>query len=179
MQYLTLIKSLKKLHTLKKLKYSQSLTSPALSLWKFHFRGNYRSSDPIQSNPCNSSHKSTQSNPIQSNPWMNPIRVQLWAVWTLRQTDGGAQSRRRPQSFFNYLRMEPAMFDELVQRVGPRIEKQDTNMRKALPRQAWSWLSQWGFPFRFSLEWHQNVNAAPQLIYAGCISVFLFWNLAT
>jgi len=29
--------------------------------------------------------------------------------------------------------MEPAMFDELVQRVGPRIEKQDTNMRKALP----------------------------------------------
>ena len=28
----------------------------------------------------------------------------------------------------NYLRMEPAMFDELVQ----RIEKQDTSMRKAL-----------------------------------------------
>ena len=55
------------------------------------------------------------------------------AVWTLRQTDGGAQSRRRPQSFFNYLRMEPAMFDELVQRVGPRTEKQDTSMRKALP----------------------------------------------
>jgi len=23
------------------------------------------------------------------------------------------------------------------------------------------------------------VNAAPQLIYAGCISVFLSWNLAT
>ena len=40
-----------------------------------------------------------------------------------------------PQSF-NYLRMEPAMFDELVQRVGPKIEKQDTNVRKALPRQA-------------------------------------------
>lgn len=36
-------------------------------------------------------------------------------------------------SFFNYLRMEPALFDELVQRVGPRIEKRDTNMRKALP----------------------------------------------
>jgi len=40
-----------------------------------------------------------------------------------------------PQSF-NYLRMEPAMFDELVQRVGPMIENQATNMRKALPRQA-------------------------------------------
>jgi len=25
------------------------------------------------------------------------------------------------QSFFDYLRMEPAMFDELAQRVGPRI----------------------------------------------------------
>jgi len=37
-----------------------------------------------------------------------------------------------PQSF-NYLRMEPTMFDELVQGVRPRIEKQDTNMRKALP----------------------------------------------
>jgi len=31
-----------------------------------------------------------------------------------------------PQFFFNYLRMEPAMFDELVQRVGPMIEKHDT-----------------------------------------------------
>ena len=38
-----------------------------------------------------------------------------------------------PQSFFNYLRMEPAMFDELVQRVGQRIEKHNTKMRKALP----------------------------------------------
>ena len=36
-----------------------------------------------------------------------------------------------PQSFFNYLWMEPAVFDELVQRVGPRIEKHGTKMRKA------------------------------------------------
>ena len=35
-------------------------------------------------------------------------------------------------SFFNYLRMEPLMFDELLQRVGPRIQKIDTNFRKAL-----------------------------------------------
>ena len=38
-----------------------------------------------------------------------------------------------PQSFFSYLRMEPAMFNEIVQRVGPRIEKQDAKMMKALP----------------------------------------------
>ena len=40
-----------------------------------------------------------------------------------------------PQSFFNYLRVETAMFDELVQTVGPRIEKHDAKM-----------------PFRFSLN---------------------------
>jgi len=41
------------------------------------------------------------------------------AVWTLRHTDGRAQSRRPTVlKFFNYLRMEPAMYDELVQRVG-------------------------------------------------------------
>jgi len=39
-----------------------------------------------------------------------------------------------PQSFFNYLRMEPAMFDELVQRVGPRIEKQIGALRLHLSR---------------------------------------------
>ena len=37
-----------------------------------------------------------------------------------------------PQAFFNFHRMEPAMFDKLVQTVGPRITKTDTHMRKAL-----------------------------------------------
>ena len=41
-----------------------------------------------------------------------------------------------PQSFFNYPRMEPAMFDELVQS-GARIEKHDEE--------------------GFHLEWDQNV----------------------
>ena len=35
-------------------------------------------------------------------------------------------------AFFTFLKMEPAMLDELVQRVGPRITKTDTHMRKAL-----------------------------------------------
>jgi hypothetical protein len=35
-------------------------------------------------------------------------------------------------SFFIFLRMEPAMFDELLERVGPRIQKKDTGWRKAL-----------------------------------------------
>jgi len=70
----------------------------------------------------------------QTRPWLAEKRRMLCGHYA--RLYGGAQSRRRPQSFFNYLRMEPAMFDELVQRVGPKIEKQDTNVRKALPRQA-------------------------------------------
>ena len=35
-------------------------------------------------------------------------------------------------SFFNYMRMEPLMFDEILNRVSPRIQKSDTNFRKAL-----------------------------------------------
>ena len=37
-----------------------------------------------------------------------------------------------PQRFVTFFRMEPAMFDKLVQRVSPRITKTDTHMRRAL-----------------------------------------------
>ena len=37
-----------------------------------------------------------------------------------------------PSAFRNFTRFEPAMFQELVDRIGPRIEKEDTNFRKAL-----------------------------------------------
>jgi hypothetical protein len=36
-----------------------------------------------------------------------------------------------PYSYFNFLRMSAAMFEELLARVTPRIQKQDTNYRKA------------------------------------------------
>jgi hypothetical protein len=35
-------------------------------------------------------------------------------------------------SFKNFLRVDPAMFQELLARVGPRLENQDTFWRKAL-----------------------------------------------
>ena len=35
-------------------------------------------------------------------------------------------------SFSNYMRMEPLMFDEILNRVSPRIQKSDTHFRKAL-----------------------------------------------
>ncbi len=36
------------------------------------------------------------------------------------------------RAFKNFVRVEPAMFDELVERVGPRIWRQDTFYRKSL-----------------------------------------------
>ena len=35
-------------------------------------------------------------------------------------------------SFFNYMRMEHLMFDEILTRVSPRIQRRDINFRKAL-----------------------------------------------
>jgi len=43
-------------------------------------------------------------------------------VWTLRRLMDELRAKDT-QSFYNYLRMEFAMFDELVQTAGPRIEK--------------------------------------------------------
>ncbi len=40
--------------------------------------------------------------------------------------------REDPKSFTNMLRMEPAMFHELVDRLTPRLQKKDTNYRQAL-----------------------------------------------
>ena len=37
-----------------------------------------------------------------------------------------------PASYFNFLRVPPEMFDELLARVGPRIKKHDTFFRKAM-----------------------------------------------
>ncbi|XP_014670120.1 PREDICTED: uncharacterized protein LOC106811101 [Priapulus caudatus] len=37
-----------------------------------------------------------------------------------------------PASFFNFLRVQPKMFDELLARLGPRCTKQDTMYRKAM-----------------------------------------------
>ena len=44
------------------------------------------SCDLIQSNPIKSMQFLQEIDPIQSNPWMNPIRVQLW-VYALSLCD--------------------------------------------------------------------------------------------
>ena len=35
-------------------------------------------------------------------------------------------------SFFNYIRLEPLMIDEILNRVGLRFQKSDTNFRRAV-----------------------------------------------
>ena len=63
----------------------------------------------------------------QTRPWLAEERRRLHEHYARLMDE-----LRLPQSFFNYLTMDPAMFGELVQRVGPRTGKQDTNMRKVL-----------------------------------------------
>jgi len=81
----------------------------------------------------------------QTRPWLVKKRRRLyehdaWLIKKLRVENS--------QFYCNYFRMEPAVYDELMQIVGPRIEKLDTNMRKA---------------FRFSIECDPNVSNAVRL----------------
>ena len=67
-------------------------------------------------------------------------RRQYWVrPWISRRPLFGAYEnlmveleRESHGDFKNYLRMEPAMLHELLQRVTPRLTKRDTNFRKAL-----------------------------------------------
>lgn len=59
--------------------------------------------------------------------------------WLLRRNDLGAYetlfSELRVEdegSFLNFVRMSPALFDDLVEKVRPYIERQDTTFRKAI-----------------------------------------------
>jgi len=68
-------------------------------------------------------------------------RRQYWTrPWLLRRPDLGQYERLMNElqvedqaSFRNFLRVDPALFNELVDRVGPLIQKEDTFFRKALP----------------------------------------------
>ena len=59
--------------------------------------------------------------------------------WLSRRLDYGHYDRLMREleaedvvSFRNFVRMDPAMFREVLQRVGPRIEKYDTWFRKSI-----------------------------------------------
>ena len=67
-------------------------------------------------------------------------RRQYWVrPWITRRVQFGQYEnlmveleREAQGDFLNYMRMEPAMFHELVQRLTPRLTKQDTRLRRAL-----------------------------------------------
>jgi len=67
-------------------------------------------------------------------------RTQWVRQWLLRRPMHGQYEKLMHElttedqsGFKNFLRMDPDIFIELLHRVGPRIEKQDTFFRKALP----------------------------------------------
>jgi len=55
----------------------------------------------------------------QTRPWLAEERKRLYGHYARLMEELRIEYPQSPQSFFNYLRMEPAMFNELVQRVGP------------------------------------------------------------
>jgi len=62
----------------------------------------------------------------QTRPWLAEERRRVCGHYARLMDELRVED---PQSFYNYLRMEPAMFDKLLQRVGPRIEKILPRMR--------------------------------------------------
>ena len=60
--------------------------------------------------------RTRRSRRFQTRPWLAEERRRLCGHYARLMEERRVED---PQSFFNYLRMEPAMFDELVQRVGP------------------------------------------------------------
>ena len=68
-------------------------------------------------------------------------KKRLWVrnLWTYRE-EAGHQARLITEMklfdhnmFFNYFRMRPSTFEELLQIIGPSIQKKDTNFRKSYP----------------------------------------------
>jgi len=59
-----------------------------------------------------------RSRRYQTRPWLAEERRRLYGHYARLMEELRIED---PQSFFNYLRMEPAMFDEFVQKVGPMI----------------------------------------------------------
>lgn len=64
-----------------------------------------------------------------TSPWANPYQRVQYGNWDNLMVKLRADD---PEEFFKYLRMTPALFDELLNRLTPRIERQDTRFRKAI-----------------------------------------------
>lgn len=62
-------------------------------------------------------------------PWLSPERRRSFGLYDQLMTELRREDR---QSFVHFLRMPTEMFDEILQRVGPRIAKQNTFYRNPL-----------------------------------------------
>ena len=64
-----------------------------------------------------------------SRAWLGPQRRRQFGLYDQLMVE---LRREDPKSFINFMRMPPEMFDEILQRVGPRITKQYTFFRAPL-----------------------------------------------
>ena len=62
-------------------------------------------------------------------PWLQAERRLLYGHYDRLMTELRLEDQ---QSFFNFLRMPSEVFDEMINRVGPRIQRMDIHCRKAL-----------------------------------------------
>ena len=69
-----------------------------------------------------------------------PKKKKLWVRESLKHRDTMGEyatllreSRNHPEEFYSSYRMMPSRFDELLDVVEPRLKKQDTNFRAAIP----------------------------------------------
>jgi len=65
------------------------------------------------------------------------------------------------QYFFNYLRMEPAISNVLMQTAGSRIEKHDIKMRKVLPK---------GLKLAITVRFLASGDKYLSLMYSFCLA---------
>ncbi|XP_069766984.1 uncharacterized protein [Narcine bancroftii] len=80
--------------------------------------------------------------------------------WLVREADE-TPSKGDVRSFENFLRVDPEMFMKLVAHLTPRIQKQDTNFRKALPP---------GLKVAITLRFLATGNSYKSLPYGFCVA---------
>ena len=88
------------------------------------------------------------------------LDTETCAVWPVSYSDDGDKQRMPRRNIVNYMRMQPAMFYELLQRITPRIRK-STRYRKPLePR----------LKLAITLRYLASCDSYKSLQYSFCVA---------
>ena len=80
-------------------------------------------------NVFNAHHNRRRQRRWWSRSWLSTERRRQFGLYDLLMTELRREDRKE---FMNFMRMPPEMFDEILQRVEPRISKQNTFFRDSL-----------------------------------------------